>query len=216
MTYNENVTYKFRANDTIGYPDKIINFAFSEVKRNDAFETAGISLCDVEKFSKIYTMFDMVRLKGMSVKISYISSTGSGAQTLNFNLAIDRSGAANEVANNHYFATVNEQANKWYKDRIDNASSKRKYSLTGGKSIYLYLRPYTAQEKMFTRIANDNGTEGIHPRIYYLYGACGEGYNGFNPCIYSYIEKSAEASTTETNILLNVEIKYYVEFRNSI
>ena len=210
ITKTENITYTFDSNQVFGFPNKFINFG---VRRLNS-EHDATSILETDKFDKIRVLYDQVRLKGMSVKISYVAETGLSAQTLNLYTAVDRSTNLNEMANLTDAMTTSSTTQTNYLNKIDNAASKRKSSLTGGKTIYFYFKPSSIQEKMFLSIdADAYATTGP---VQYLPATYHVSFDNFNPCIYSYMEKSAAVANSPTSVILNVEIRYYVEFRSSI
>ena len=96
-------------------------------------------------------------------------------------------------------------------EKVDNASSRRKISLTGGKTVHYYFYPTSIQEKLFINLDND---DGLAPSTG-LDAIENTNFQNFNPCIYSYIEKSAAVENSTTSVIVSVEVKYYVEFKSS-
>ena len=90
----------------------------------------------------------------------------------------------------------------------------RRTPLSGGKSVYFYLKPSTMQERQFINIDNDKGSL-TDPDIRRIAGMDSPAFNGFNPCIYSYIENGLTTFTEAKTVSFSVEIKYYVQFRSS-
>jgi len=211
-----NINYKFGANQLIGYPDYLIDFAVSN-KYSATSEKMAYGIMDSDKFFTLSKLFDQVRLKGMSVKMSYVTATGLNAQTLNLVAIVDRSATIREMENGVKKINNSEASRKEYKDWVDNASSRRKISLTGGKTAYFYYRASSTQEKQFLMIdENRPSTDSEANYRGYIKGGYAVNFDAFNPCIYTYIEKSAAAETNETTVTINVEVKYYIEFRNSV
>lgn len=209
-----NITYTFGANQTIGFPDKYINFAIRNLTFNSQETEVAIGAMTADKFVTLAKLYDQVRLKGMSVKISYVAATGLSAQTLNLVTMVDRCTVGNEMVRNWKAMTTSSTTQTAYLNKIDNAASRRKTSLTGGKTVYMYYRASGIQERMFQNIDPDESSE-VPIDIDFLTSVDNNVFNGFNPCIYSYIEKSAAAESTQTSVVVNVEVKYYVEFKSS-
>lgn len=207
----DKITYSFKENEVIGYPNKYINFGVYRVKINDQQVYIATSIVTTDKFTALARLYDKVRLKGMSVKISYVAATGLSAQTLNLITAVDRCTTAEELKRNYTY--MKNQQTSYYRDKIDNAASRKKISLTGGKTVYYYYYPTSIQEKEFINIDDDNLSSSL--AIYNLDALNSINFNGFNPCIFSYIEKSATAETEPTSVVVSIEVKYYVEFRSS-
>ena len=209
-----NITYTFDSNQVIGFPDKYINFALKTFNVGGSDREVAIGAMTAEKFVTLAKLYDQVRLKGMSVKISYVASTGLSAQTLNLVTMVDRCTLKSEMSRNYLAMTTSATTQTAYLNKIDNAASRRKVSLTGGKTVYMYYRASSIQERMFQNIDPDEST-ATPVDINYLSPISSDVFNGFNPCIYSYIEKSAAAEQTQTSVVVNVEVKYYIEFKNS-
>lgn len=212
LTVSDNVIYKFEANQVIGFPSKFVDFAIKDFTEGSRVVCA-IAVTDSKKFQLLHKLFDQVRVKGMSVKFSYATGNGLSAQTLNLYTVVDRSTTWKELYANYKLMTTSATTQSTYLDKLDNAASKRKYSLTGGKTIYSYYRPASMQEKMFMPIDVDGN--GQTYEVITNVNAGDNNFSGFNPCIYSYMEKPS-ADSQEVNIPVNVEIKYYIEFRNSV
>lgn len=209
-----NITYTFDSNQVIGFPNKYINFAIRNLTFSGSETETAIGAMSADKFVTLAKLYDQVRLKGMSVKISYVAATGLSAQTLNLVTMVDRCTVANEMVRNWKAMTTSSTTQTAYLNKIDNAASRRKVSLTGGKTVYMYYRASGIQERMFQNIDPDESSE-VPIDIDYLTSVDNNVFNGFNPCIYSYMEKSAAAESSPTSVIVNVEVKYYVEFKSS-
>lgn len=209
-----NITYTFDSNQVVGFPNKYINFAIEKLSEGGQNIDVAVGAVSSDKFVTLSRLYDQVRLTGMSVKISYVASTGLSAQTLNLVTMVDRCTAGLEMLNNKKAMTTSAVTKTAYLDKIDNAASRRKISLTGGKTVYLYYRPASIQERQFINIDVDRSTENYDDLVR-LTATDNLMFNGFNPCIYSYIEKSAAAEQTQTSVVVNIEVKYYVTFKSS-
>lgn len=216
LAKSENVTYTFDANKSIGLPDKFISFGQYKGTSGASEYQIAIGAMGMEKFVTLSKLYDQVRLKGMSVKISYVAATGLSAQTINIITMIDRCATNNETGTEHNRTTGTETDKNEYLQRIDNAASRKKTSLTGGKTIHYYYYPVSLQEKQFINIDYDyvDDTKRLD-ELRRLKAMDGLYFNGFNPCIYSYMEKSAATTNSVTTVIVNVEVKWYVEFKNS-
>lgn len=211
---SESLTYSFDSNQVIGFPNKFINFAMETIDIEGVDKNIAIGVTASDKFVTLARLYDQVRLKGMSVKISYVAATGLSAQTLNLTTMVDRCAFGWEMTKNYQAMTTSSTTQTAYLDKIDNAASRRKTSLTGGKTVYAYYRPASMQERQFINIDEDRGTN-VYGEMKRLIATDNYNFNGFNPCIYSYMEKSAAAESSPTSVVVNVEIKYYVEFKSS-
>lgn len=208
--------YGFNSDENKGMPGIFINYGISDVYAegpgSEIYVAFGI--CASEKFKTLAKLYDQVRLKGMSVKISYMAGNGLSAENLEMVAMVDRCATPIEMFNNYSLMTGTAQDRDAYMQKVKSASSMRRISLTGGKSIYFYLKPSTLQEKQFVNIKNGKDTV-TEPDLRRIAGMDTQVFNGFNPCIYSYVENGLTSSTVNKNISFSVEIKYYVEFRNS-
>lgn len=213
LVTTENINYTFAANDVIGYPSKFINFGIQKIKFGEVLNEVAIGAPSIEKFDTLAKIYDQVRLKGMSVKMSYVAATGLSAQTLNLVTMVDRCTFGSEISNNYNFTKASDTTRGVYRNKVNNAASRRKTSLTGGKTVYFYYFPLTLQEKTFINIDQDYYIDNTD--LEKLSAMDSDTFNGFNPCIYSYIEKSAAAESSQTSVVVNVEVKYYVEFKSS-
>lgn len=211
ITVSENVPYTFAANSNIGYPSLLIDFGIKDSFVNGGYVRSCIGAQSSEKFEILRKLYDQVRLKGMSVKINYVADTGLSAQTLNLFTMIDRMGTSGEL--NKWRTVLGTNDKSEYLAKFEKAASKKKTTLTGGKTFYMYLTPSNLQERTFVNIDKDIEDDEAKK---YIWGFTTPGTTAFNPIIYSYIEKSAATTNSVTNVITNVEVKYYVEFRNSV
>lgn len=209
-----NLTYSFDSNQVIGFPDKFINFAVEDGTDGGSTLNMAIGVMSTDKFVTLARLYDQVRLTGMSVKISYVAATGLSAQTLNLVTMVDRCTTGWEMIRNYKAMTTSATTQTAYLNKVDNAASRRKTSLTGGKTVYLYYRPASIQERQFINIDEDRDKEN-YDDLMRLIATDNPNFNGFNPCIYSYIEKSAAAENTPTSVVVNIEVKYYITFKSS-
>lgn len=211
---SSNINYTFDSNQVIGFPDKFIDFGMEKTEYGSGTPTLAVGATSSDKFVTLARLYDQVRLRGMSVKISYVAATGLSAQTLSLITMVDRCAFGVEILNNWVAKNTSSTTQTVYLNKVDNAASRKKTSLTGGKTVYFYYRPANLQERQYINIDNDAKDQNITDLVR-LTGMDVVTFNGFNPCIYSYMEKSAAAESTQTSVVVSVEVKYYVQFRNS-
>lgn len=203
LTMNRQIVYTFKENSTIGIPDRLVNFGITAANTN----TIGWSICDTDKFPVISDLYDQVRLKSMSVNLSYITNNGTSGETLSMVNAIDRSTSQTELTNKIAGAIVTDEA---YANYVTSASSAKRVTLIGGRKYNNYVYSRSIQEKSFLPMTNSSTSSNK-----FITALQTNLMNYFNPVIHSVILRST-SSTAATNIVINAEIKFYIECKNSI
>lgn len=204
LSMNTQIVYNFDENSTIGVPERVVNFGVTRINSNTS---QGISVLDTDKYAVLGDLYDQVRLKSMRVSLSYITNNGTSGETLSMVNAIDRTSSGDELRTKLPGSTTTSED---YAKMVTSASSAKRVTLIGGRKINNYVYARSIQERSFLNADTFSNATNNH-----LTDLNSNAMNYFNPAIYSVILRST-TSTAATNVILNAEIKFYVEFKNSI